>query len=111
MSPSLITVFASLLCYHILWGLFGDICFYLLVLLLHSLFPFVFIYSQTFNSSSKDTAVTTAAIELIIRKIIVLLLLTLNIVITHGTISTINFYRAVFDSKLKYVRSDFIDPF
>ena len=43
------------------------------------LFSFVFISGQNFSSRSKDTAVTTAAVELNMRTIIMLLLLTLKV--------------------------------
>ena len=44
------------------------------------LFSFVFIFGQNFSSNSKGTDVTTAVVELNIRTIIALLLLTLEIV-------------------------------
>ena len=55
-----------------------------LLSLLFSLFIFVFISGQNFVSSSKDTAATTAAIELIIRTIILLFNLHWRLYITHG---------------------------
>ena len=44
------------------------------------LFSFVFIFGQNFSSNSKGRDVTTAVVELNIRTIIALLLLTLEIV-------------------------------
>ena len=56
-----------LLCCHILWSLFRDVCFFLLVFAFAvvSPFTFVFISGQDFASSSNGTAATTAAVELI----------------------------------------------
>ena len=51
-----------------------------LLLLLFSLFSWVSISGQNSISNSKDAAVTTAAVELIIGIIIMLLLLTLKVV-------------------------------
>ena len=72
---------------------FLDICFCLWLCccfaVVSVLFSFVFISAQHFSSTSKDGAVTTADVELNIRTIVVLLLLTLK------TISPINFFRAV----------------
>ena len=67
---------------HGLWsflGMFAFVCFAMLLLLLF-LLSLVFISRQNFISNSKDTAGTTAVIELIIRKTTVSLLLTLTFV-------------------------------
>ena len=63
---------------------FWDVFFFCVVLLCFPvgfiLFSFVFIFGQNFSSNSKDTEFTAAAVELNIRTIIALLLLTLEIV-------------------------------
>ena len=58
-----------------------DVCFCLFVVAFAVIVSFLFGFRFWPNSifSSKDAAVTTAAVELIIRTIIVLLLLTLKI--------------------------------
>ena len=79
---SFIGVFLPFLYSHGLWsflGMFAFVCFAMLLLLLF-LLSLVFISRQTFISNSKDTAGTTAVIELIIRKTTVSLLLTLTFV-------------------------------
>ena len=50
------------------------------------------------DSSSKDTAARTAALELIRRTIIVSLLLTLRNILLARTLSQINFYGSVLNS-------------
>ena len=50
-------------------------------------------------SSSKDTAAMTAAVEMIVRKVILLLNIE-NYVLLTGTMSPINFYMAVFNLAL-----------
>ena len=63
-------------------GVFLDVCIvcFSLLLLMLSLFILVFISGQIFVSSSKDAATMTVIVELIIRAITVLLLLTLMII-------------------------------
>ena len=76
---SFIRIFAPLLYYHILWSCFRYLFLFIFVCGFAAVFfSFVFISGQNFSFSSKDAAVTTAAVELNIRTIIVLLLLTLK---------------------------------
>ena len=88
--------------YEVFFEMFAFFCFCCYLVVAFVLFSFVFISGRNFNCCSKDKDVTTATVDLNIRTIIVLLLLTLKIVLLlTGTISPINLYRIVFNSTLQ----------
>ena len=76
--------------------MFVFVCFSLLLLL--SLFSLVFISGQNFIGSSKDAATSAAVVELIIRKITVVVIDIDDCMLLTGVVSPINFYRAVVNS-------------
>ena len=88
--------------------MFVFICLKLLLLLL-SLFSFVFISGQNFISNSKDAAATTAADELIIGIISVLLLLKLKILYYSRELSLRKkcLYSELFWSAFSRIRTEY----